>query len=266
MFRKIDLNSKFFSAGEYLLYLLRGRHGSKMHSPFLFSFYKQVLSDKRHYYAFDEIENIRRELLANKKIIQVTDYGAGSKNSTTLDRRISEIAETASKSRALTQLLFRLAVFSSGNKILEMGTSLGITALYFSAQAEQLITLEGCPATAEVARSNFEKLNRKNISLLQGEFSQTLPQALQLMPSPDLIFMDGNHRYEPTVNYFNLVLPAISENAVIVLDDIYWSPEMKMAWNEIRIHPSVSVNIDLFHFGILFFRKNIAKQSVTLLL
>jgi hypothetical protein len=52
-----------------------------------------------------------------------------------------------------------------------------------------------------------------------------------------------------------------SPQACMVFDDIYWSEGMAAAWTEIKADPAVTVSIDLFHFGLVFFRKESPKEN-----
>ncbi len=38
---------------------------------------------------------------------------------------------------------------------------------------------------------------------------------------------------------------------------------MKAAWEEIKLHPKVTVTIDCFEMGIVFFKKNEVKENFT---
>jgi hypothetical protein len=78
---------------------------------------------------------------------------------------------------------------------------------------------------------------------------------LQEMGKVDVAVMDGNHRYDPTIRYFNEISPFLHDDSVVILDDIHWSAEMEKAWNEISSIPKVTLSLDFFHFGVLFFRK-----------
>ena len=88
-----------------------------------------------------------------------------------------------------------------------------------------------------------------------------LPEVLHDAQQADFVFFDGNHRKEPTINYFNMCLPHISENSVFIFDDIHWSQGMEEAWNEIKQNEQVSTTIDLFFVGIVFFKKDLQKQD-----
>jgi predicted O-methyltransferase YrrM len=151
-------------------------------------------------------------------------------------------------------------------KILEMGTSLGITTLYLSTpnQNARVITLEGCPETMRLAKEHFDKLNAKNITPVVGEFSSTLPDALSKLGKLDFLYLDGNHSYKPTLDYFEQCLPYCHEDSILVLDDIHLNKGMEQAWDEIRNHQKVTIGIDLFKLGIVFFKSGMPKQQFTL--
>src|SRR5690606_35219993 len=124
----------------------------------------------------------------------------------------------------------------------------GITTLYeaVAAPTAKIITFEGCPQTAAVAERNFRKLNRQNIEIVTGNIDETLPERLKEVSSIDFVFFDANHRYEPTVRYFETCLSKAHNDTCFIFDDIHWSDEMEQAWETIRAHPSVTVSIDLF--------------------
>ena len=86
------------------------------------------------------------------------------------------------------------------------------------------------------------------------------------MKQVDLAYLDGNHSYTATIDYFNKILPYTNQNSVIVLDDIYWSNEMLKAWKQLTQHPSVTYSIDIYSSGFLFFNNNMkSKQHFVLI-
>ena len=252
---------------KFLLYRLRSFRLHGIHSPFVFELHQNILQHTGGFAAFSPIESLRKQLLRNKKEITVTDFGAGSKANAGSIRKIKDIAQVSAKPPKYAQLLFRLVNYYQPPTILELGTSLGLTTAYLAAarQKAKVYTFEGCPNLAELAKKNFTRLNLKNITLELGNLDATLPLFLQQAATTvDLVFFDGNHRYEPTMHYFNLCLAKHNENSIFVLDDIYWSAEMEKAWQEICAHPAVTVSIDLFQVGLLFFRKKQPKQHFTI--
>ncbi|MBC7448172.1 MAG: class I SAM-dependent methyltransferase, partial [Hymenobacteraceae bacterium] len=211
----------------------------------------------------------RAALRADRRRLAVRDYGAGSRvaASPARPRAVSQIARTAAKPVKYGQLLFRLANYLQARRVLELGTSLGLTTAYLAAADSRahIVTLEGDPASAGIARETFALLKLTNIEVLEGEFGQTLNSALTRFNDPlDLVFFDGNHRYEPTLEYVRRCLPHCHADTVFVLDDIHWSPEMERAWAAVQALPEVTLTIDLFAVGLVFFRPNAPKQHFTL--
>ena len=100
----------------------------------------------------------------------------------------------------------------------------------------------------------------QNIEQHVGNFDDVLPKILSEKEKIDFVFFDGNHRKEPTLNYFRQCLDKVHEGSVFIFDDIYWSLEMKEAWSEIKMNEQVTVTLDLFYLGIVFFRKEQVKQ------
>ena len=152
--------------------------------------------------------------------------------------------------------------------VLELGACFGITTSYLSSgnKAAQVFTMEGAKQIAGVARKDFEKLRLKNIELIEGNFDNRLPLFIQQLKEKhqtlDFVFIDGNHRYEPTARYFHELLSVVNDDSIFIFDDIHWSEEMEKAWNEIIAHESITLSIDLFFIVIVFFRKeNKVKQD-----
>ena len=248
-----------FAARQFISYFAKARTVYNTHSPFLYELTQRVLEDDRHYYAFDELEALRQKMLHVETTMEFVDFGAGSKDlGKKSTRKIKDIARTSLISPLKAKWMFRLIDFLKPTNILEIGTSLGLSALYMQAAAlnARLITLEGNPASARVAQKNFSIFPyAKDIEVGLGKFDDTLAPALSKLKKVDLVFMDGNHQKEPTLAYFEQIKPFLTEKSVVILDDIYWSEGMSEAWNQLRKDEMVTLSLDLFYFGILFFRK-----------
>ena len=245
---------------KYLQYQLRASNskGHGIHSPFVFDFIIKVLNDRTIYPAFKEIELQRTSLLNDKTVLQVSDFGAGSGYTKTNNRRVRDITRYALKPAKYAKLLYRMVRYFEPDTIVELGTSLGITTAYLAKArpSATVWTLEGAQPIAQKAAGVFRELRISNVKQITGSFDETFATLLHTLPKPDFFFLDGNHRFQPTLNYFNLLLPVIHEYTVVVMDDIHWSREMENAWDYCRKHPAVTLNIDLFFIGILLFRKD----------
>jgi len=256
----------FFTFRSYAHYLIKGKTKYYIHSPFVFSFINKVLHDRREFYSFNTIEKLRQRLLQDNSVISYEDMGAGPKTSSLSGRKINAIATSSSIPRKYGQLLSHIVDHFQSTKIIELGTCLGIGTAYLASPnlKATVFTLEGSEPLAQLATKNFNGLDLNNVKLIKGDFLETLPLALSELNNVDLAFIDGNHRYEPTMSYFNQILTKTHTNSIIILDDIHWSAEMEQAWTEICNHPRVTVTIDLFRLGIVFFRTEQAKENFVL--
>jgi len=209
------------------------------------------------------VEALRNQLLNDNRILEVKDFGAGSVIDKKSKRSVSSIAKNAAKPKKFGQLLFRMIKYYRPARILELGTSLGITTSYLSfAKADaRLITMEGSKEIANIAKRNFKNLEIRNVEIIEGNFDKTLSSVVRGLSTVDFAFIDGNHRKEPTERYFNELLAKINNDSILVFDDIHWSGEMESAWETIKNDAAVKCSIDLFFIGIIFFRKEFKEKQ-----
>jgi predicted O-methyltransferase YrrM len=254
------INLQLLSAYIRHRFKAKTRHG--LHSPFVYNLTDKVIYDFKPREVYTVIETLRKELLQDERIITITDLGAGSLVNNNKQKKISQLAKNALKPAKLAQLIHRLAEEFKPRNIIELGTCLGITTAYLAkaVPSAHIISVEGCPNTAAVAKENLGKLRIENTELLTGDFDNILPEIISRGKELDFVFIDGNHRKQATLDYFGLCLPVLNENSVMIFDDIYWSKGMEEAWEEIKAHPAVTVTVDLFWIGLVFFRKGQAKE------
>jgi predicted O-methyltransferase YrrM len=252
----------------YFKYLLnkKGKHG--IHSPFVFDFITKVLEDRKDYPEYKRLDKTRHNLLSDTNIIETVDFGSGAKNKEFITFRssVKHLTKLRSQSIREMRLLMRIVKYFKPATILEFGTStgLGTISLALGNPQAKVITMEGCASIASVAESQFRRNDIDNIEVIIGNFNNVLTDVLEKMTMLDLVFFDGNHRKIPTLDYFNHCLAKAGEKSVFIFDDIHWSAEMEEAWIEIQQNKSVTLTLDLFHLGIVFFHKGIEKQHFVL--
>ncbi len=249
----------------YIKYRFLAKSKYSIHSPFVFDLITEGFEKPVNSSHDKKIESYRNSLQNDTSYIQITDFGAGSKIFTSNKRKISDIAKYAGISSKKVKLLQQLISYFEPKSILEIGTSLGIgcASMSIAAPKAKIITLEGCPETAKKAQDYFIKYQLNNINSKVGEFSALLPDILK-NHSFDLIYFDGNHQKEATINYFKLSLQSLHNDSLLIFDDIHWSKEMEEAWDFITNHSNTKVSIDLFEFGLIFLRKEQVKQNFIL--
>ena len=252
------------------------------------------MSDKNTYYVWDEIEEIRQEMLKDTRELEFVDYGSGgplptssSKGRSANMRRVCDIAKGSLARRKEAQLLARLVGWlgrplltspsrggtgdeasedRNGLTIVELGTSLGVTTAYLAAMdsRNKVVTYEGCPAVAEVAQANWEKLGLSNVACVVGEITvdslqltvDSLQLAVDRLSGIDVAFIDANHTYEATLIYFNALASRVHEKSVVVVDDIHYNEDMEKAWKAICADERVTTTMDLYRMGLVFFDKH----------
>ena len=276
-------NVYLYRVSSWLKHQLTARNtgGHGVHSPYLFEWVRMVMSDKNTYYVWDEIEKIRQEMLKDTRELEFVDYGSGKLKGENGDRRrVCDIAKGSLARRKDAQLLARLVGWlgrplltsplrggigdeasenRKGLTIVELGTSLGVTTAYLAAMdsRNKVVTYEGCPAVAEVARANWEKLGLSNIACVVGEITvYSLQLAVDRLSGIDVAFIDANHTYEATLTYFNALASRVHEKSVVVVDDIHYNEDMEKAWKAICADERVTTTMDLYRMGLVFFDKH----------
>ena len=246
----------------YLKFIWNSTNAHGVHSPFVFNLVQKCFYDKTNYLEYSVLEKYRNSLLQNRNAIEVTDFGAGSRVFKSNTRAINQIAKNAGISPERAKLLFRIVNYFQPKSILEIGTSLGLaTSALALNDFSAITTLEGCPETMNQCQLQLQKFNINNVTCVNIEFSKQL-KTYNLQPTTyNLIYFDGNHSKQATLEYFELLLPTIDNETVWIFDDIHWSQEMEEAWEIIKQNPKVTVTVDTFQWGIVFFRNEQVKED-----
>jgi predicted O-methyltransferase YrrM len=256
---------KLFTVIKYIEYSLFSQHktGHGLHSPFVFNLVTKIFRNKTDKSIVCTVESLREKLLSDKREIEVDDYGSGSVMMKSKIRRVSDIARYSTVPEKYGILLANLAGEFGSPSILELGTSLGISTTYMALACPQtqVVTIEGSPEVSRIANINFSNSGIHNVSSVTGTFENSLPEVLLKVKQPGMVFIDGNHRKEPTIKYFYQIAEVSGENTIIIIDDINISKEMAEAWSCIKKHEKVSLTIDIFRMGMVFFRKGITRQD-----
>lgn len=243
---------------KYINYQLTSYTEHDLHSPFLYNFYMELIKNENPFNDFEDLNALRKQLQSNATTIEITDFGAGSKKLNSNKRQIKQIAKHGIAQKKQAEFLYRLLNKFTPKTIVELGTSVGLTSLYLSKALPKstIYTIEGCPALFQFSNELFKTSTDSvsNIISINGNFNVEFPKLLSKIDSLDFLYIDGNHSYEPTINYFKLALEKKTANSIFIFDDIYWSDEMQKAWKEICAHIEVTLSLDLFYFGIVFFK------------
>jgi len=248
----------------YLQYRRKSKNRHGVHSPFVYGLNEQVINAQGAVMA-TEIEKMRHSLAGDRRVLEPIDYGAGSRKGASGRRTVAQVVRQSATQPRQAAFLQRLATYLDAHHVLELGTNLGLTTAYLAASpaAKHVLSIEGDPALHHMASQNLSEL-KLAADLRCGEFSGLLPATLRDLGQIDFAYLDGNHRLEPTLEYFEEIAPFLSEGSVVVVGDIHWSAGMEEAWRILCEHSAVTISIDLFYMGLLFFRKGQAREHFIL--
>ncbi|MEM6264979.1 MAG: class I SAM-dependent methyltransferase [Bacteroidota bacterium] len=251
----------------FFRYLSQVPSPQQAHSPFVTELLQEVIR-KPAPEVVRKVEAIRKPLLADKRTLVLMDYGAGpgGKGGGSRRAKVSQIARSSGCSPKKGQLLFQLCTYLQPKLAVELGTNLGMSALYQlqgMPMEGEFITIEGDPGLSGLARENIRRAGYE-ADFQIGPFEMVLPSLGFAEHSIDLVFIDGDHSHSPTLAYFHFFLPLIRDGGCIIFDDIHWSRGMTHAWKTIIKHAEVSVSVDLFQSGLAFIRRDQPKEEVSL--
>ncbi len=199
------------------------------------------------------MRQFRRDLSRDDRKISFEEIGSDTKMS------VAEISRRAASPEIWARFFYELAKKKSVKNILEIGTNLGVSGQYFIKALEgkekaKFITLEGVKGLCEIASERFNTLSLINrFEVLHGLYDETLPGIINNDTRIDLVFIDGNHQYESTLNYFELLKNNLIDQALVIFDDIHWSDGMRRAWKEICTQKGIVFSINFFKLGMVVF-------------
>jgi predicted O-methyltransferase YrrM len=252
-------------AYRYIQYRRKAKNRFKIHSPFAYGFLEKVLREEPDDQELKELDEIYESLKRSDRLIETLDFGAGAEGREYSEYRakLGKIVQRRSHPLKRLRIFYNLSRYLKPETMLELGTAAGISTMYLKKPLPQskMVTIEGCATLASVAEEAFQQVGIENVDVMVGNFDVVLKEALDKFETLDFVFFDGNHRKEPTLRYFNQCVEKINPNTVFVFDDIHWSNEMQQAWEAIKADKRVSVTMDIFWLGFVFFRKGIAKQD-----
>jgi predicted O-methyltransferase YrrM len=249
---------------KFIKYYLFSRHrrGYSVHSPFVYNFIRNVMMKAS---LGKDCLVVKNEFIkfakSYKFTTNVNEVGAGSQIKKR-ESNLSRLADGSGLASKYLQLICEMISYFDVKQFLELGTCCGITsaAVALKINNGRVVTVEGNEDRADVSNAFFDHLNIKNIDLQVGLFNDVLERIKENNQKFDMAFIDGDHTYEATILNFKSVVSMMKKNGVIIIDDIYWSKEMTLAWQEIKAMPVVTVTIDINSMGIVFLNRTQAKE------
>lgn len=254
-----------YTATKYLNYVLFSSHkkGHGIHSPFVFHLITKVFRNKINQDVVFKIEKVRQTMISDKRRIYLKDHGSGTEGSGKTLKKISEIVKYSAITERYGILLAALSREFGNPGIMAMGTSMGLSPLYLAAGSPDITVhlIEEYPEISGIAKDYIESSELKNISLYTGKFDEVIAEIGDKSIKPGLVFIDGDQNSEKMLKYFYQVAEMGDKNSLFVLNDINGSAEMGKAWKEIKKHDKVTLTVDIFRMGLVFFREGVSRYD-----
>jgi predicted O-methyltransferase YrrM len=250
---------------EFVKHYIVGGNEHGLHSPFVFELYTKTVQNHEFPY-YEQLEQHYFELLSDEHFINNKNPGAGTSLHKTTRVPIKRLAKHSIKSLPWRQLICRLIEERKPKIIIELGTSFGITTAYIATTCPDatVYTFEANPSLVELSKEFFTLAGIKNVEIIEGNIDETLPAFLISHPQIDVAYIDANHRFAPTIKYVERIMECVSWKGLIIMDDIYWSYPMTKAWKAISNKKMVTVSIDLWQIGLLYFHTGQVKENFKL--
>lgn len=238
---------------------VRYRKGHGVHSPFAFNFITKVIDERAAYYCEDAIELTRKKIGYPERTVCIP----GIKEQSKQEISIREVIEKMAIKPKNGALLMRMTNYFKPKNILQVGEAVGFSTLYLAAYASdvRVLVLEEHPARAALCRSVFEKHKAGNISLREGAYNNTLPQALREIGRVDFVYLDFLNSTELNTYVVEQCFPCLHDKSVLVVAGIKAAKEKKEFWKQLCFRPEVRVTVDVYEFGIIFFDKKLHKRN-----
>jgi len=238
-----------FSAKDNIVRLYRKifcRGGYGIHSPFVFDLIINVIEERRQYYCYEKLHEALYQIKHDKRKVFLN--GA----TVTMAKAARDNCLTENELR----LLFRLANRFRPQTILTAGSDFGTTAMYMTAfsSSTQCIAIEPEQSVAAAARHFIKRFTQTQVEIVEDTFSNFyLPDNKKI----DMLMWGNSAKEHFDIDVLERLLPFLRESSVLIIKDIRNGD----IWKTVCTHPKVSVTIDLYNLGIVFFDPKLHRRT-----
>ena len=218
----------------------RGGHG--VHSPFVFDLLTTVIEEKCFYYCYDSLSPVRAQLRQN--VVTLRSRGH--------EYAVNDYLKRFCFSESEDKLLFRLANRFKPEVICVAGSDLGLAPVYLTAYSKSVrcIVIEPEADVAAVAQSIVDKYSTSVGIHSSGEIDTQDKGSIDLF----VLGKCSPVAFDEAVQYMN-------DESLMVISGINASRESRAKWKNICVHPRVTVTLDLYSLGLVFFNPNLHRKT-----
>lgn len=258
---RLFFSNRWLSPGIRWYRKIRYRNGFGVHSPFVFGLITKVIEERNPYYCFAAIEGVRRWMLSDRGPAAETARSVSSHRQAV---SWSGVVRREAVTSRQGQLLFRLVRYLKSRYILQIGSGGAVSTLYLVAGSSGIraTVVESDPVRAASAASWVEKCAAQPVKFLTGPYETVLPEAFRSLPRVDCVFFhipqEGGNIHRAL---FREAVGQVHDETFFIIEGIRSDAGMKSFWKDACAHPAVSVTIDLYSFGLIFFNPKLHKRN-----
>ncbi|MCQ2344843.1 MAG: class I SAM-dependent methyltransferase [Paludibacteraceae bacterium] len=221
-----------FDIKVWLRYQLKAhyRRGHHVHSPYTYRLFRNVLFERWPYYSFNEIEKIRKNQAQNGEKSDNPKY---------------------------TQLLQRLCATNNAKTIIEIGRTNGISTMYLASNNTHstVYSISDKKPTDVFIKTRYTNIHQCKAAELQ----RTIDKA----ESIDILYVRRSCGFNEIDNIFDLCKPKSNDGSIFIFDDIHKDSQTEKKWENILESDNVTLSLDLYRVGLVWFKKDLKKQHYT---
>jgi predicted O-methyltransferase YrrM len=248
----------------FIQYLIKGRSKYYIHSPFVYDFCRFVLSRKPLQKDSDTINSIIKYYQSKKDILNLQEFGAARKRDYAI--KIGDYLNRTAITNKYGRLLHNLVAYYQVEHVIETGTALGISTSWMALSNPncKISSIEGNKKLCDVSNEMFIRFSITNTQVYCGLVEDVLPELAKNMKCKTLLFIDAHHTGAATMRYFAMIKSYVKDDTIVVFDDINYSAEMNDAWKNIICDERVTLSLNLYRIGVIFFNPSLSKQAFSL--
>lgn len=248
----------------FIQYLIKGRSKYYIHSPFVYDFCRFVLNRNPSKKDIDTISAIKKYFQTSKGVLDLQEFGAGKPRTYTIDTK-NYLKRTAITNK-YGKLLHHLIAYYQIERVIETGTALGISTSWMALANPncKISSIEGNKKLCDVSNEMFNRFSITNTQVYCGLVEDVLPELAKNMKCKTLLFIDAHHTGAATMRYFAMIKPYVKDDTIVVFDDINYSAEMHDAWKNIICDERITLSLNLYRIGVIFFNPSLSKQAFSL--
>lgn len=238
----------------YIKYLFCSRHwrGYGVHSPFAFELVTRVIEEDLPYYKYGLVERVRKSQKMSKRPLVV-------------DGRESQLRDLVAGNvdPAYAQLLFRLVNRYKARNVVETNMRTGIASMYLAAPDSKVkvTTFGNEKALNELALHYMKETGFRNVRVVQGTAEEKLQEVMGELDTLDLLFVNDCASGSDLDDRIGVCMPKTASQTIFVVEGIYANESMTASWKRLQADSRVRVTVDLFRYGLVFFKDNLQKED-----